>query len=185
MAETSVFRNAIDFLNVVGIYDVILPFLLVFTIVFAILEKTKILGTEKAGDKIYTKKNLNAMVAFISSFLVVASTKLVAVINEAVASVVLVLIVSVSFLLLIGVFFKTGEFSLEQYPKWIGFFMILMFIGVVLIFLNALGWLETIIGGIIYYYDVQWVATLIMLIVMGAFIAFIIHEPKEKKEEKK
>ena len=99
MAETSVFRNAIDFLNVVGVYDVILPFLLVFTIVFAILEKTKILGIEKAGDKVYTKKNLNAMVAFISSFLVVASTKLVGVINEAVASVVLVLIVSVCFLL--------------------------------------------------------------------------------------
>jgi len=48
-----------------------------------------------------------------------------------------------------------------------------------------LGWLDTLIGGIIYYYNVQWVATLIMLIVMGAFIAFIIHEPKEKKEEKK
>ena len=63
--------------------------------------------------------------------------------------------------------------------------MILMFIGVVLIFLNALGWLDTLIGGIIYYYNVQWVATLIMLIVMGAFIAFIIHEPSEKKEEKK
>jgi len=181
MAETSVFRNAIDFLNVVGVYDVILPFLLVFTIVFAILEKTKILGIEKAGDKVYTKKNLNAMVAFISSFLVVASTKLVGVINEAVASVVLVLIVSVCFLLLIGVFFKTGEFSLEQYPRWIGFFMILMFIGVVLIFLNALDWLKYILS-LFVYWDSQWAATFLLFILVIVFMVFITWEPKKESK---
>ncbi len=43
MAET-VFRSAISFLNDIGLYDVVLPFLLVFTLVFAILEKTKLLG---------------------------------------------------------------------------------------------------------------------------------------------
>ena len=40
MAVSS-FRSAIDFFGQVGVYDVILPFLLVFTIMFAILEKTK------------------------------------------------------------------------------------------------------------------------------------------------
>ena len=59
MVEESIFRGVISFLNTLGVYDIILPFLLVFTLVFAILEKTKVLGTEKVGDKTITKKNLN------------------------------------------------------------------------------------------------------------------------------
>ena len=43
MAEASTFREIILFFDEVGVYDVILPFLLVFTIVYAIFEKTKIL----------------------------------------------------------------------------------------------------------------------------------------------
>ena len=54
---TSAFRGVIEFLGDMGVYDVILPFLLVFTIVFAILEKTKILGTAKEGGETIGKKN--------------------------------------------------------------------------------------------------------------------------------
>ena len=73
----SVFREALIFFDQVGLYDVVLPFLLVFTLVFGVLEKSKILGTEKGGDgEMYTRKNLNAMVAFISGFFVVASAQL-------------------------------------------------------------------------------------------------------------
>ena len=58
MAET-VLGGAVDFLQDFGFFDVVLPFLLVFTLVFGILEKTKIFGTEKVGDKEYPKKNIN------------------------------------------------------------------------------------------------------------------------------
>src|SRR3989338_10174572 len=101
VAEQSAFRGAIEFLARLGLYDVVLPFLLVFTIVFAILEKTKLFGTEKIGAHDYTKKNLNAMTAFVISFLVVASSQLVAAINESLARVVLLMLVSVSFIMLI------------------------------------------------------------------------------------
>ena len=43
MANGSVFRGALVFLDEIGIYDVVLPFLLVFAVVFAIFEKTKVL----------------------------------------------------------------------------------------------------------------------------------------------
>src|SRR3989338_8683840 len=92
MAEESTFRGVIVFLDKIGVYDVILPFLLVFTIVFAILEKTKILGSEKIDGKEHPKKNINAMVAFVIAFLVIASTQLVAVINQVMANVILLLI---------------------------------------------------------------------------------------------
>ena len=51
MAEETAFRQVINVLVDLGVYDVILPFLLVFTIVFAILEKTKVLGLEKYHGK--------------------------------------------------------------------------------------------------------------------------------------
>ena len=140
MVEESAFRGMIGFLNKIGVYDVILPFLLVFTIIFAILEKTKIFGTEKIDGQEMTKKNIDAMVAFVMAFLVIASTKLVGIINEVMANVVLLVILGVCFLLLVGVFFAGDkEFSLKDFPTWQNIFMVLMFIGIVAIFLNAPG----------------------------------------------
>jgi len=184
MAEESVFREAIVFLEQVGMYDIILPFLLVFTIVFAILEKTKILGVGKDG---VTKKNINAIVAFVMAFLVIASTQLVSAINEALASVVLLLILIISFMLLVGTL-HTGEkeFSLEQFPGWIKFFMYISFIGIVLIFLNALGWLDSLFSGA-QNMNMEWVSSLIFLLILGAFIWFITRDSgsgSSKKPEK-
>ena len=41
----------------IGIVDVLLPFLLIFTIIFAVLQKTKILGE--------SKKNFNVIIIYI------------------------------------------------------------------------------------------------------------------------
>src|SRR3989344_487216 len=190
MAEESVFRTAIGFLDKLGVYDIILPFLLVFTLVFAILEKTKILGVEKVKDQEYTKKNINAMVAFVTAFLVIASTQLVAVISSVMANVVLLLILSVCFLMLVGSFYADKQFSLENSPKWVKFLMIFMFIGIILIFLNALDWLVTVFGAVFLLFtslDAEWAATTLFLLIIIGFIWYVTHEPKRasKPEEGK
>ncbi len=176
MAETSVFRGVVEFLGVLGIYDIVLPFILVFTIVFAILEKTKILGLDEIDHKKYTKKNINAMVAFIIAFLVIASTQLVAVINQVMANIVLLLLLAISFLLLVGVFFEDKEFSLKDYPGWIKFFMFVMFIGIVLIFLHSLDWLKYIFA-LFVYWDATWAAGILFLIVIIGFMWYVVREP--------
>lgn len=182
--EDTIFGGVIGFLNQLGVYDIILPFLLVFTIVFAILEKTKILGVDEIEGKKYTKKNLNAIMAFVISFLVVASATLVRVINEAVANIVLLMIIVISFLMMVGVFFGSKEVTLENYPGWTKFFMVIIFIGIVVIFLQALGWLESVVGLFIYYYDVAWVAALLLIIIILAFMWFITKERSEVKGTK-
>lgn len=184
MVEENAFRGAIEFLGKIGVYDVILPFLLVFTIIFAILEKTKILGIEKIEGKEYTKKNINSMVAFIIAFLVVASTRLVGVINEVMANVILLVLLSVCFLMLVGVFFGTKEFTLTDQPAWLKLFMILMFIGIVLIFLNALGWLEFIFY-FLSQWPAEWTVTAVFLIIVLGFMWYIVTEPGAPKKEKK
>ena len=181
MVEDTAFRNVLNLLGDIGVYDVILPFLLVFTIVFAILEKTKILGVEKVGDEQITKKNINSIVALCVSLLVVASTQLVAVISSVMANVVLLLILAICFLLLVGVFMQSGEFSLKEYKGWASFFMVFMFIGIVAIFLHAFGWLEALLG--IFVYFEEWGAGVLFIIILIGIMLYITGDPKQKKKK--
>ena len=183
MAEESAFRGMIGFMNKIGVYDVILPFLLVFTIIFAILEKTKIFGLDKIDGKELTKKNINAMVAFVIAFLVIASTQLVAVINEVMANVVLLVILGVCFLLLVGVFFGDKEFTLKEFPTWSKLLMVIMFVGIVVIFLNALGWMKQIFF-LFENWNADWAASIIFLAIILGFMWFITSSPEQKKEAK-
>jgi hypothetical protein len=180
VAEQPAFRGVIEFFGTIGVYDVVLPFLLVFTIVFAILEKTKVLGMEEIEGKKYTKKNLNAIVAFVVAFLVVASTKLVAVINQVLANVVLLLLLAIFFLLLVGSFFKEeGGVFLEK--GWKTLFMFIMFIGIVLIFLHALNWLGPFWNYMTKNLGTAWIGSLILLIIIIIFIVYVTKGPSPPK----
>ena len=183
--EPSVFRGTLAFFDKLGVYDVVLPFLLIFTIVYAILEKTKIFGEEKVEGKAYSRKNLNGMTAFVIAFFVVTSTKLVALINEVLANTVLLLLLSVCFLLLAGSFHSgKEEFFLQK--GWKTFFMIIMFIGIVLIFLHALGWLQVIYEHLFFRFDSIVVSSIVLVIIIVVFIMYVTgaFEKKKTSEEK-
>lgn len=186
----SVFRESIDFLVRLGIYDVVLPFILVFTIVFAILEKTKILGTEKDSKGVeYTKRNLNAMIAFVMSFLVVASTQLVSVINKTASQIFLVLLLVVCFLMLAGAFHAQSDkgFFLDSkaHPFYYSIFMIIVFVSIIMIFLNALGWLDIIYNFAKDNWNKSYIAAVIFIIVVIGFMSYVMQDPKKSAPEKK
>ena len=189
----SAFRGAIEFFDKIGVYDVILPFLLVFTIVFAILEKTKVFGTDEVDGQKLSKKNLNSMAAFVIAFITIASSKIVAVITKISSHVVVLLLLSVFFLLLVGSFFKEDEPTFLE-GKWKWLFMIIMFIGIVLIFLNAIendhgeSWLSWGWDQLTNNWSSNAVASIILLVVIIAFMVYVVRGPessskKEKKEE--
>jgi hypothetical protein len=85
----------------IGVYDYILPFLLVFTILFAILEKIKIFGTDK--------KNVNVVVSIIIGFLLIVQTPLVYIMNNFLGKISLFIIVVIMFLLVTGIFGVDAE----------------------------------------------------------------------------
>ncbi len=183
MAEVTAFRGVLDFFEKIGVYDVVLPFLLVFSIVFAILEKTKVLGTEKIDSKEYTKKNLNAMVAFVIAFLVIASSELVEIITEVSAQVVVLLMASVLFLLLVGSFFKEGSGVFLE-GGWKIFFMWIMFVGILLIFMNALGWLDDLWGWMSQGTGGNAIGSIVLVIIVIFFMWFVVRGPETKKSAK-
>jgi hypothetical protein len=192
----TVFGDSINFLVKLGVYDIILPFLLVFVLVFALLEKTKVLGTESykdsAGEKNeYTKKSLNAMVAFVTGFFVVASTQLVAVINQSLSQIFLLLLLVVCFMMVWGTFHEQGKSGFFLDPKkpqqkfYYNALMALVFIAIAAIFLNALGWLDAIYDFLKSNWNTDYVAAVILIVIVVGFMAFIMSEPKHEPEEKK
>ncbi len=179
------FRNALDFFDKIGIFDVVIPFLFVFTIVFAILEKTRIFGVEKAGGEEYTRKNLNAMVAFSIAFFVVASASLVRVINEIAGNMILLLLASIFFLMLVGSFHqetKEGFFLQKGFVR--NTFIGIMFAGLVVIFLHAIRtssgktWLDQIFDWIKQFGINDAVPSVVLALVMIGLIAYITQSPK-------
>lgn len=192
----SVFGDSINFLVELGVYDIILPFLLVFVLVYALLEKTKILGTDVAKDKggektEYSKKSLNAMVAFCIGFFVVASTQLVAVINKSVSQIFILLLLVVCFLLVAGAMHQQSKdgFFLDPKNKHQRFyykaFMGIIFVAIAAIFLNALGWLEAIYGFLKDNWNTDYVAAVIFIVIIIGFMAWIMSDPAPKDEDKK
>jgi len=186
MAE-SVFRGGLAFLEQVGVYDVVLPFLLVFTLVYALLEKTKVLGVQKdpySKDKTeYAKRNLNSMVAFVIAFFVIASSQLVALINQTVSHVFILLLLSVMFMLVVGTFGKDEEFFFEK--KYQHIFAWIMGVAIVFIFLNAVGWLEIAYDFLKVNWSTEVVSSLLFIGAIAIFIAIISKPVKTTNSTKK
>lgn len=183
--QQSILGGVIGFLDRIGVYDVVLPFLLVFTIVFAILEKSRVLGTEVIKGTTYTKKNLNSMVAFVVAFFVIASAKLVEIVTQVSSQMVILLLFSVLFLLLIGSFYKDGEAVFLE-GGWRQPFMWFMLAGLALIFLNAITtdtsrgritWLQFILDWIARAWTSAEIASILFLVVIIIFMAWLTGEP--------
>ncbi|MFT4309324.1 MAG: hypothetical protein ACMXYL_02475 [Candidatus Woesearchaeota archaeon] len=188
----SAFRNAIDFFVAIGLYDVVLPFLLVFTLMFAFLEKTRVLGFDKVkiGGEMYNvpKKNLNAMVAFVTGLFVVLSAQLVGIVNEVLAHTVLLLMLSFLFLLVLGSFLKQSDDGVAIDPdkqKALYYLMVsISFIAIVLIFLNAIkteggdSWLSIVMDILMNAGSSDfWMVVILLVIIIGG-IALVISGPK-------
>src|SRR3989338_9236719 len=166
------FRNLGGTLESTGFIDVLLPFLLIFTVIFAVLEKVKILGEGK--------RNMNIGLAFIFALLVVvphvtgnfpAGYDPVRIINAALPSISLIVVAVIALMILIGVFAHDRIMLGLTAPGWVGLFSI---VTLVFIFGSAAGWWQT---GILQWlediFGSDIVAVAIMLLVFGIIIAFV------------
>lgn len=151
-------------LEEMGLTDTVLPFLLIFAILFTILDRTKILGSGKKGA--------NVVVALVISLMVViphvtgnypAGQDPVEILNTALPNVSIVLIAIIMLLVLIGAFgaelgIGTGSIG----------FVAFVAIGVIIwIFGSSAGWFHGV-PGFLQESDIQ--ATLVVLLTIGLVI---------------
>jgi len=112
--------NFITDLEKLGFYDVALPFILIFTLFFAILQKIKIFGENS--------KNFNAVIALVMAFLVVRTDTIVTIMNEFLPQVSLIALVFIVILILIGILLGPAPGGWGGIPLGLG--LIITFVGV-------------------------------------------------------
>ena len=108
----------------IGFYDVALPFLLIFTLFFAILQKIKIFGENG--------KNFNMVIALVMAFLVVRTNAVVEVMNNFLPQVSLLALVFVVILILIGILLGPSERGWSGLPLGLGVVITLVGVGIAL-----------------------------------------------------
>jgi hypothetical protein len=183
------FRNMIYSLEQIGVLDVIMPFILIFTIIYAVLQKTKILGKDANGKP---KKNFNVIISLVMALAVVIphvtgrnlyGISVVDIINTALPNVALVAVIIVMILLTIGVFGK--EFDIGE--GFGGIFVILAFLVIGFIFAASAGLFRygTLPYWLYFIYDSQFQALVVTLLVFGVIIYFITKEEKTDKTKDK
>jgi len=155
-----------------GIADVLLPFILIFTIVFAVLQKSKILGDGK--------KNFNVMVALVLGLSVVFPHVLgtyppnadpVQIINSALPSVSVVLVAIVSLLLLIGIMGGEVRWLGTSASGWIALVSLLI---ILYIFGRAAGWFQgNLPNWLRWLDDPNTQGFIIVLLVFGVIVWYI------------
>lgn len=163
--------NFVDLLNYwqdIGLYEVILPFMLIFTMSFAILQKVQVLGN---------KKEFNIIVALVIGLLFVRNQYLVGLINNFLPNVSLFMVVILMFLLLLGIF--AGE-----HKEWTGIMLSIAFVVSLAFILIALSTdfaeESTFLPDWMLNMDDQTKATIFLVGTMIIIIWLVTREPKGK-----
>lgn len=169
------FSNLASYFQAYGVMDMLLPFILVFTIVFAVLQKSEILGKDK--------KNFNVVIALVLGLIFIVphisgsypvGYDPVQVINEALPSISLVAIAAIMLLLLMGIF--GGEFTKMAMP----FIAIAAIIFVIYIFgsTSALN-LWNGPSDVFYWWTPDLTELLVIILIFGLIVWFITKEPSK------
>lgn len=104
---SAIIENLVD----IGFYDVILPFMLVYVVVFGILGKSKIFKSDD-GKQV---KNINAIIAFVFALFVVASIQTVMYLQSLITIIVTFIIFILVVLILLGFIF--GDKYMELFME--------------------------------------------------------------------
>ena len=174
--------NFIEFFQTLeswGLTDALLPFLLIFVIIFAILQRTKLLGEGK--------KNFNLVIALVIALGVVIphltrsyppGADVVEIINSALPQVSLLIVAILMLLIMLGVFLKDVNVAGTSLG---GVMTIVSIIAIIYIFGTSAGWFGRWPSWLNFMADPNTQALVILILVFGIIIHFITSEPKEKK----
>ena len=173
------FPSMIRTLENYGISDVLLPFILIFTIVFAVMQKTKLLGDGR--------KNFNVIIALVMALAVViphvlgkypSGSDVVDIMNNALPNVSIILVAILMVMIILGLFGANIRLAGNTMSGW---FFIIAIIAVTVIFGNAagwfnMGWLDRILP------DQDTRNLVVIILIFGIIIAWITKEDAHSKE---
>ncbi len=165
-----------------GLLDVILPFILIFTLVFAFLQKSKILGKDS--------KRFNAVVALVMGLSVVfphvlgyypPERDIVNIINQSLPNVGVIVVAIVMALIIIGLMGKQFKLGAGSASGWIA---IIAFGAVVYIFGDAANWWESP-AWLYFLRDSETMMLVVAVLIFAIIIWFITKGSPDEEARKK
>jgi hypothetical protein len=100
-------RQVFQYLEDFGFFEVVLPFLLVFSITFALLEKIGLFARQGTQSN----KGVNIIVSFIAAFLFVRNITLIEFVQNLVPATSMILLVALMFIMVAGIFTSSGNWT--------------------------------------------------------------------------
>ena len=148
----------------IGIYGVLLPFLLIFAITFAILEKINIFG---AG-----KKKINVIVALVLGLLFLQNIYLVERLQFILPKVGFSLLIFVLLLLLVGSLTGKAHDASDKKWTWLAFLVAIIFLAWAI---SPFETFDNALDPILLFFDSvpQWI---VILAIVGGLIYLIVNE---------
>lgn len=120
--------------------ETILPFLLVFTLIFAVLQKTKVLGDGK--------KQIDAIVSLVIALIFVAFGQTTDIVVKMIPILGVALVVILMFMILLGSLYEPGNFKIEGWLKIVvGILIGILVAATVLILTGGLDYVVGFISG--------------------------------------
>jgi hypothetical protein len=175
---SNVFTNMVYYLEYWGIIDVVLPFFLVFAIIYAVLRRLKLFGDNKSVDIV-----VSLIMAILTVVPHITGTypgqyDPVRIINTILPSASVLAIVMIIVLLLIGVF--AGKWTGAP-PTTFLIIVVLIFLGY--IFGETVGWWSGPGDVFGQWWTSDLVSLIIIILIFGGITWFITHEKTTEKKQ--
>lgn len=148
--------------------QIIFPFLLVFVLVFAILDKTKILGEGK--------RQINAIISLVIGLIFISFSRAVGIVVNLMPFLAVVLVIILVFYLMLGFVFNEKEgLNVPKGIKIAGGIVVLVALIIAILVVSDYWdrFLELFTGG------GTLVSTIILLVVIGAALAIVLFSGKK------
>ncbi len=154
--------------------DIILPFLLIFVLIFAILQKSKLLGEGKM--------QIDAIISFVIASIFVTFTNAVNIVTQMTIFLTIALVLLFVFMLIYGFAYGDTKGNPLEGQKWVKPTIgILAFIAVVVGFVVASGWWDSVWN---FFSGTDMGANVLFIVVIvAAIIAVIVGSGKGEKKD--
>ena len=159
------FVSFLDWFADIGGFEIILPFLLIFAVTFAILDKINIFGANK--------KNINIVLAIIMGFFFIVQGELVEIMLQFIPKVSMLILTVIMILLVMGIFgYGFGE-------SWKGLSVIVALVGVLWALAAGANWDVPLVD----WFTEDDVAILLMIGIFILVIWFVVSGPKQQGQD--
>lgn len=141
-------RTVFSYWESAGVFDILLPFILVFALVFAILEKIQMFSRKDSEGKVIgTNKGIHSIIAIALGVLIANNVYIREVLHRFLPNVAFFMVVILAFIMLISTFLGESSFITDNL-KWLAVIVSAIFVGLSLFAENI-----TDLYDIPYYFD--------------------------------